>query len=113
MNKTPSDYASSSLPPKRDRSREITLPPTPKLRDPDLQALIKRFPVVPSTMQQNEENIKFLSANKSKVHKLIKQWFRYESDEEIPFKLKYDYRMFLENYYTTIKIVYKKFKVNI
>ena len=73
MNKTPSDYASSSLPPKRDRSREITLPPTPKLRDPDLQALIKRFPVVPSTMQQNEENIKFLSANKSKVHKLIKQ----------------------------------------
>ena len=52
MNKTPSENASSSLPPRRDRFHDISLPPTPKLKDPDLQALIKKFPVVPSTLQK-------------------------------------------------------------
>jgi CRISPR/Cas system-associated protein Cas5 (RAMP superfamily) len=48
-----------------------------------------------------EQNKEYLSKNKSRVNDVIKQWFEYENDEEIPFSTRYEYRMFLEHYYQT------------
>lgn len=52
-----------------------------------------------SMKEIKEKNKKMLLGHKSKVTNIIKQCFEYELEDEVPFKAKYDYRMFLENYY--------------
>jgi hypothetical protein len=54
-------------------TRRFSLPPTPRMSDPDLQFLIKRFPIIPSIDKLQEINTEKLSKNKSKIKNLIKQ----------------------------------------
>lgn len=56
-----------------ETTKRFSLPPTPRVSDPDLQYLIKRFPIVPSSDKLQEINTLKLSKNKSKIKNLIKQ----------------------------------------
>jgi hypothetical protein len=64
---------SQSCKPVREKSKEMLLPPTPRLKDPELQALIKQFPIVSSMEEVFEQNKEYLSKNKSRVNDVIKQ----------------------------------------
>ena len=84
---------------REQKDSQFTLPPTPRVNDPELRELIKKFPMGPSIRGQEELNKEYLGKNKAKVTNLIRQWFEYENEDEIPFKYKYNYRLFIENYY--------------
>ena len=83
----------------RSRTKASSLPPTPSLKDPELRALIKKYPIVPSMAELAEKSKQFLSQTRSKVQAVIKKWVEYELDDEVDFNSKYQYRLFLERYY--------------
>lgn len=81
------------------RTKRFSLPPTPKLQDDDIKELCRKLKSRETMEKIQKKNGIRLGKNKVEVTNIIKQCFEYELEDEIPFKVKYNYRMFLERYY--------------
>lgn len=88
-----------SCEPIRERGHDKTLAPTPRLTDDAIKELIKKFPVIPSYQQALDHKLAKLKSTKKQVHNLVLKCCEIENEDEVPFNAKYQYRLFLENYY--------------